>query len=54
MKKKKRRKKQEEVNNSSDNYIMSFENENIIAFAKLTTQMTDKVQRLFKFSIKSN
>ena len=33
---------------------MSSENENIIASAELTTQMTDRVQRLFEFSIKSN
>ena len=33
---------------------MSFKNKNIIAFAKLTTQMTNRMQRLFEFSIKSN
>ena len=40
---KKKKKKQEEVNSSSDNYNMLFKNENIIAFAELTTQMTNKV-----------
>ena len=54
MKEKEKKEKQKEINNSSNNYEMSFKNENIIAFAKLTTQMTNKMQRLFKFSIKSN
>ena len=54
MKKKEKRKEQEEVNSSSDNYNMSFENENIIAFAELITQMTNRMQHLFEFSIKSN
>ena len=51
MKEKEKRKEQEEVNSSSDNYNMSSEDEDIIAFAELTTQMTDRVQRLFEFSI---
>ena len=54
MKEKEKREEQEEVNSSSDNYDMLSENEDIIAFAELTTQMTNRVQRLFKFSIKSN
>ena len=54
MKKKEKRKKQKEINSSSDNYDMSSEDENIIAFAELTTQMTDRMQCLFEFSIKSN
>ena len=52
--KEKEKKEQEEINSSFDNYDMSFEDEDIIAFAELTTQMTDKMQRLFEFSIKLN
>ena len=54
MKKKERRKEQEKINNLLNDYDMSFENDKIMTFVQTITQMTNKMQRLFEFSIKFN